>query len=175
MVHKVLRMRKWGDRVKKVEQLAQSFQLNPLASPYKPRLWPCQPSSIWKLFPRQIMAFSFAQSCKEVTQDLALDYVISLYLRFYILCVWRITCWYLCFAFPRLYMFLRLRKKRPPWGKGCTWLPVTVSCGITTGKYKFYIAKCGESSFVRWWLFVFQDLHTVLDALLWGDTRGRCL
>ncbi|XP_038569242.1 DNA-directed primase/polymerase protein isoform X1 [Micropterus salmoides] len=66
-------MRKWGDRVKKVEQLAQSFQLNPLASPYKPRLWPCQPSSIWKLFPRQIMAFGFAQSCKEAVHVFALE------------------------------------------------------------------------------------------------------
>ncbi|XP_070769076.1 DNA-directed primase/polymerase protein [Enoplosus armatus] len=66
-------MRKWGDRLKKVEQLAQSFQLNPLASPYKPRLWPCQPSSIWKLFPRQIMAISFAQSCKEAVHVFALE------------------------------------------------------------------------------------------------------
>ncbi len=64
-------MSKWGDRLKKVEQLAQSFQQNPLASRYKPRLWPCQPSSVWKLFPRQSLAISFAQSCKEVTQNFA--------------------------------------------------------------------------------------------------------
>lgn len=62
-------MRKWEDRLKKVEQLAQSFQLCPLATRYKPRL--CKPSSVWKLFPRQSMAISFAQSCKEVTQDYA--------------------------------------------------------------------------------------------------------
>ncbi|XP_059196932.1 DNA-directed primase/polymerase protein [Centropristis striata] len=66
-------MRKWGDRLKKVEQLAQSFQLNPLTAPYKPRLWPCQPSSVWKLFPRQSLAFSFAQSCKEGVHVFALE------------------------------------------------------------------------------------------------------
>ncbi|XP_049426856.1 DNA-directed primase/polymerase protein [Epinephelus fuscoguttatus] len=66
-------MSKWGDRVKKVEQLAQSFHLNPLATPYKPRLWPCQPSSIWKLFPRQSMAISFTQSCKEAVHVFALE------------------------------------------------------------------------------------------------------
>uniref|UniRef100_UPI0037E93ED0 LOW QUALITY PROTEIN: DNA-directed primase/polymerase protein-like n=1 Tax=Semicossyphus pulcher TaxID=241346 RepID=UPI0037E93ED0 len=66
-------MRKWGDRLKKVEQLAQSFQVNPLASRYKPRLWPCQPSSVWKLFPRQSMAISFAQSCKEAVHVFALE------------------------------------------------------------------------------------------------------
>ncbi|XP_014064565.1 DNA-directed primase/polymerase protein isoform X2 [Salmo salar] len=57
----------WGNRLKKVEQLAQSFQQCPLSSRYKPRLsrlW--QPSSIWKLFPRQCMAINFAQSCREV-------------------------------------------------------------------------------------------------------------
>ncbi|XP_074519324.1 DNA-directed primase/polymerase protein [Halichoeres trimaculatus] len=66
-------MRKWEDRLKKVEQLAQSFQLNPLASRYKPRLWQCQPSSVWKLFPRQSMAISFAQSSKEAVHIFALE------------------------------------------------------------------------------------------------------
>ncbi|KAM9363872.1 DNA-directed primase/polymerase protein [Symphorus nematophorus] len=66
-------MKKWGDRLKKVEQLAQSFQQNPLASPYKPRLRPCQPSSVWKLFPRQSLAISFAQSCKEAVHVFALE------------------------------------------------------------------------------------------------------
>lgn len=63
-------MRKWGDRLKKVEQLAKSFQQSPLATPYKPRLWLCQPSSVWKVFPRQSMAINFAQSCKEVHRAL---------------------------------------------------------------------------------------------------------
>uniref|UniRef100_A0A672I0E1 DNA-directed primase/polymerase protein n=1 Tax=Salarias fasciatus TaxID=181472 RepID=A0A672I0E1_SALFA len=66
-------MRKWGDRLQKVEQLAQSFHQNPLTSRYKPRLWPCQPSSVWKLFPRQSTAISFAQSCKEVVHVFALE------------------------------------------------------------------------------------------------------
>ncbi|XP_070710407.1 DNA-directed primase/polymerase protein [Pempheris klunzingeri] len=66
-------MRKWEDRMRKVEQLAQSFQQNPLAASYKPRLWPCQPSSVWKLFPRQSLAFSFAQSCKEAVHVFALE------------------------------------------------------------------------------------------------------
>uniref|UniRef100_A0A8C2Z2A8 DNA-directed primase/polymerase protein n=1 Tax=Cyclopterus lumpus TaxID=8103 RepID=A0A8C2Z2A8_CYCLU len=68
-----MNMRKWGDRMKKVEQLAQSFQQKPLATHYKPRLWPCQPSSVWKLFPRQCTAISFAQSCKEAVHVFALE------------------------------------------------------------------------------------------------------
>ncbi|KAL6110743.1 primpol [Pungitius sinensis] len=66
-------MTKWGDRLKKVEQLAQSFQQKPLATHYKPRLWPCQPSSVWKLFPRQCLAIGFAQSCKEAVHVFALE------------------------------------------------------------------------------------------------------
>ncbi|XP_061586449.1 DNA-directed primase/polymerase protein [Cololabis saira] len=66
-------MSKWGDRVKKIEQLAQSFQQHPLTTRYKPRLWPCEPSSVWKLFPRQSMAISFAQSCKEGVHVFALE------------------------------------------------------------------------------------------------------
>uniref|UniRef100_A0A674CHG3 DNA-directed primase/polymerase protein n=1 Tax=Salmo trutta TaxID=8032 RepID=A0A674CHG3_SALTR len=64
----------WGNRLKKVEQLAQSFQQCPLSSRYKPRLsrlW--QPSSIWKLFPRQCMAINFAQSCREDVHVFALE------------------------------------------------------------------------------------------------------
>ncbi|XP_040891408.1 DNA-directed primase/polymerase protein isoform X2 [Toxotes jaculatrix] len=66
-------MSKWGERLKKVEQLAQSFQHHPLATRYKPRLWPCQPSSVWKLFPRQSLAISFAQGCKEAVHVFALE------------------------------------------------------------------------------------------------------
>ncbi|XP_029364684.1 DNA-directed primase/polymerase protein [Echeneis naucrates] len=66
-------MSKWRDRVKKVELLAQSFQLNPMATRYKPRLLPCQPSSIWKLFPRQSLAISFSQRCKEAVHVFALE------------------------------------------------------------------------------------------------------
>ncbi|XP_068177139.1 DNA-directed primase/polymerase protein isoform X2 [Antennarius striatus] len=72
-VYKHMMMRKWGDRLKRVEQLAQSFQSNPLTSQYKPRLWPCQPSSVWKVFPRQSTAISFSQSCKENVHVFALE------------------------------------------------------------------------------------------------------
>uniref|UniRef100_A0A8K9WTZ8 DNA-directed primase/polymerase protein n=1 Tax=Oncorhynchus mykiss TaxID=8022 RepID=A0A8K9WTZ8_ONCMY len=64
----------WGNRLKKVEQLAQSFQQWPLSSRFKPRLSrPWQPSSIWKLFPRQCMAITFAQSCREDVHVFALE------------------------------------------------------------------------------------------------------
>ncbi|XP_072318926.1 DNA-directed primase/polymerase protein [Eucyclogobius newberryi] len=63
----------WEARVQKVEQLAQSFQKNPLTSGYKPRLWPCQPASVWKIFPRQTLAFHFAKSCKEDVHVFALE------------------------------------------------------------------------------------------------------
>ncbi|XP_037554160.1 DNA-directed primase/polymerase protein [Nematolebias whitei] len=66
-------MSRWGERLKKVEQLAESFQQHPLTTRYKPRLWPCQPSSVWKLFPRQNMAVGFAQSCKEAVHIFALE------------------------------------------------------------------------------------------------------
>lgn len=66
-------MSKWGERLKKVEQLAQSFTSNPLTTNYKPRLWPCQPSSVWKLFPRQSTAISFTKSCKEDVHVFALE------------------------------------------------------------------------------------------------------
>lgn len=66
-------MSRWGDRLKKVELLAQSFHQAPVAVPYKPRLWPLQPSSIWKLFPRQSLAINFANSCKEDVHVFALE------------------------------------------------------------------------------------------------------
>ncbi|KAM9792562.1 DNA-directed primase/polymerase protein [Neosynchiropus ocellatus] len=66
-------MERWRDRLKRVEQLAEMFQQKPLSSRYRPRLWPCQPSSVWKLFPRQSLAISFAQSCKESVHVFALE------------------------------------------------------------------------------------------------------
>ncbi|CAL8332424.1 unnamed protein product [Lota lota] len=66
-------MRKWEERVKKVEGLAQAFHKTPLTTPYKPRLWPCQPSSVWKLFPRQNLAMSFTHTCKEDVHVFALE------------------------------------------------------------------------------------------------------
>ncbi|XP_037118838.1 DNA-directed primase/polymerase protein isoform X2 [Syngnathus acus] len=66
-------MKKWGERLKKVEQLAETFHHNPVIPRYKPRLWPCQPSSVWKLFHRQSVAIAFAQSCKEPVHVFALE------------------------------------------------------------------------------------------------------
>lgn len=101
-------------------------------------------------------------------------------------CMWREHCWVLCLSFSRMCMFLHLKKKRRLQVKGFSWLPATLSCGITTGKYQLLLALTwGASYFVfskkyRWCSsldlnFFFQNLHPVFDALLWGDTRRRCL
>ncbi|XP_061627735.1 DNA-directed primase/polymerase protein [Phyllopteryx taeniolatus] len=66
-------MKKWSERLKKVEQLAEAFHHSPVIPRYRPRLWPCQPSSVWKLFHRQSMAIGFAQSCKEPVHVFALE------------------------------------------------------------------------------------------------------
>lgn len=64
----------WGNRVKNVESLALSFQHCPLANPYKPRLSkPWQPETVWRLFPRQSDALSFAKCSKEDVHVLALE------------------------------------------------------------------------------------------------------
>lgn len=118
----IVKMKNWGERLTKVEQLAQSFRSKPLTARYKPRLWPCEPSSVWNLFPRQSMAIAFAHRCKEVTPGfgtvLVYRFLISVHL------------------FVRLSMFLHLKKKTRPRAKGSTWLLVIVSCGTTTGKIK---------------------------------------
>lgn len=167
------RMSKWGDRLKKVEQLAQSFQLHPLATRYKPRL--CQPSSVWRLFPRQSLAISFAQGCKEVTTPDLVDAGQSVAQIWHLISRWA-TCWCLWLAVFRLCMFLHLKRKRPFWVKGSSWLPVTVSCGTTTGKTLYLrglLEKMLPTDLVA--ICRFQDLHPVLDALLWGDPRGCCV
>lgn len=64
----------WGNRVKNVESLALSFQHCPLANPYKPRLSkPWQPETVWRLFPRQSDALSFAKCSKEDVHVFALE------------------------------------------------------------------------------------------------------
>ncbi|KAL4640537.1 DNA-directed primase/polymerase protein [Arapaima gigas] len=66
--------RNWADVVQQVERRAQSFQSQPLSSPYKPRLSrPWQPASVWKLFPRQSGALAFAQGCMEEVHVFALE------------------------------------------------------------------------------------------------------
>ncbi|XP_066574283.1 DNA-directed primase/polymerase protein isoform X2 [Amia ocellicauda] len=65
---------KWAEKVKRVEHLAQWYQQWPLSSLYKPRLsMPWQPSSVWRVFPRQTLAFSFTKSCKEDVRVFALE------------------------------------------------------------------------------------------------------
>ncbi|KAG7264481.1 hypothetical protein CRUP_017183 [Coryphaenoides rupestris] len=67
--------RRWEERVREVEGLAQAFQKTPLSAPYRPRLssWPCQPSSVWRLFPRQHLAMGFMQTCREDVHVFALE------------------------------------------------------------------------------------------------------
>uniref|UniRef100_A0A3B4D5X7 DNA-directed primase/polymerase protein n=1 Tax=Pygocentrus nattereri TaxID=42514 RepID=A0A3B4D5X7_PYGNA len=66
--------RKWQDRLKSLEQRAQSFKAAPICCPYKPRLSrPWQPSSVWRLFPRQSAAIAFSQTCKEDVHVFALE------------------------------------------------------------------------------------------------------
>ncbi|XP_047672493.1 DNA-directed primase/polymerase protein [Tachysurus fulvidraco] len=65
---------KWQDRVKAVEQRALSYQSAPISCPYKARLSrPWQPSSIWRLFPRQSNAIAFSQCCKQDVHVFALE------------------------------------------------------------------------------------------------------
>ncbi|XP_067298859.1 DNA-directed primase/polymerase protein isoform X1 [Pseudorasbora parva] len=65
---------KWQDRLKSVEQRASSFQSSPLCCPYKPRLSrPWQPSSVWRLFPRQNAAIAFIQHIKQDVHIFSLE------------------------------------------------------------------------------------------------------
>ncbi|KAG1956719.1 DNA-directed primase/polymerase protein [Pimephales promelas] len=65
---------KWQDRLKSLEQRASSFQSSPLCSPYKPRLSrPWQPSSVWRLFPRQNAAIAFIQHIKQDVHIFSLE------------------------------------------------------------------------------------------------------
>ncbi|XP_061685419.1 DNA-directed primase/polymerase protein [Syngnathoides biaculeatus] len=67
------RMKKWRERLKKVEQLAEALHRSPVIPRYRPRLWPRQPSSVWRLFPRQSTAIGFAHTCKEPVHVFALE------------------------------------------------------------------------------------------------------
>ncbi|XP_012674306.2 DNA-directed primase/polymerase protein [Clupea harengus] len=69
-----MRKREWGDRLRQVEKRAHSYQQSPLCSRYQPRLArPSQPSSLWRLFPRQSSALALAQTCKEDVHVFALE------------------------------------------------------------------------------------------------------
>ncbi|XP_060119723.1 DNA-directed primase/polymerase protein-like isoform X2 [Heteronotia binoei] len=77
--------RKWEERMKDIEELASQYQKKPLCSPYRPLLSkPWQPSSVWKLFHRQIQAFNFAKNCKEDVHVFALEKNAENKQRFYL-------------------------------------------------------------------------------------------
>ncbi|XP_015272887.1 PREDICTED: DNA-directed primase/polymerase protein [Gekko japonicus] len=79
------RKRKWEERTKDIEELASQYQQKPLCSHYRPLLSkPWQPSSIWKLFHRQIQAFNFAKNCKEDVHVFALEKNAENKQRFYL-------------------------------------------------------------------------------------------
>lgn len=60
--------------MKAVEQRALSYQSAPISCPYKARLSrPWQPSSIWRLFPRQSDAITFSQRCRQDVHVFALE------------------------------------------------------------------------------------------------------
>ncbi|KAM3940811.1 DNA-directed primase/polymerase protein isoform 1-T2 [Leptodactylus fuscus] len=70
--------RKWLEKLKKVEDLASQYKRHPLCSAYKPKLSrPWQPSSVWRLFPRQAAAFQFAKTCKEDVHVFALETILD--------------------------------------------------------------------------------------------------
>ncbi|XP_062864648.1 DNA-directed primase/polymerase protein isoform X2 [Trichomycterus rosablanca] len=65
---------RWQDRVKAVEQRTLSYQAAPICCPYKTRLSrPWQPTSVWRLFPRQKEAIAFSQRCKQDVHMFALE------------------------------------------------------------------------------------------------------
>ncbi|KAG9467300.1 hypothetical protein GDO78_015205 [Eleutherodactylus coqui] len=70
--------RKWIEKLKKVESLASQYKRHPITAAYKPKLSrPWQPSSVWRLFPRQAAAFLFAKACKEDVHVFALETVLD--------------------------------------------------------------------------------------------------
>ncbi|KAM4707444.1 DNA-directed primase/polymerase protein [Discoglossus pictus] len=70
--------RKWKERVKKLEELASQYERHPLTLAYKPKLAkPWQPPSVWRLFPRQALAFDFAKTRKEDVHVFALETLIG--------------------------------------------------------------------------------------------------
>ncbi|XP_044153452.1 DNA-directed primase/polymerase protein isoform X2 [Bufo gargarizans] len=70
--------RKWLEKLKKVEELASQYKRHPISSTYKPKLSrPWQPSSVWRLFPRQAAAFQFGKTCKEDVHVFALETVLD--------------------------------------------------------------------------------------------------
>ncbi|XP_075053150.1 DNA-directed primase/polymerase protein [Mixophyes fleayi] len=70
--------RKWLEKCNKVEELASQYKRHPLSAAYRPKLYRVwQPSSVWRLFPRQDPAFQFAKTCKEDVHVFALETVLN--------------------------------------------------------------------------------------------------
>ncbi|XP_071979090.1 DNA-directed primase/polymerase protein [Engystomops pustulosus] len=70
--------RKWLEKLKTVEELASQYKRHPISSVYKPKLSrPWLPSSVWRLFPRQVLAFQFAKTCKEDVHVFALETILD--------------------------------------------------------------------------------------------------
>ncbi|XP_014351563.1 DNA-directed primase/polymerase protein [Latimeria chalumnae] len=66
--------RDWKQRLEKVENLTVRFERCPLQLPYRPRLSkPWQPSSLWRIFCRQNLAFNFARSSKQEVHVFAME------------------------------------------------------------------------------------------------------
>ncbi|KAM8787262.1 DNA-directed primase/polymerase protein [Rhynchonycteris naso] len=77
--------RKWEAKLKQIEARASHYERKPLSSVYRPRLSkPEEPSSVWKLFPRQTQAFNFVKSCKEDVHVFALEYKVGNGQRIYL-------------------------------------------------------------------------------------------
>ncbi|XP_075466586.1 DNA-directed primase/polymerase protein isoform X2 [Ascaphus truei] len=70
--------RKWTERVREVEELASQYEKHPFSLAYRPKLAkPYQPPSVWRLYPRQTLAFNFAKTCKEDVHIFALETIIE--------------------------------------------------------------------------------------------------
>ncbi|MEE6460837.1 hypothetical protein FKM82_001118 [Ascaphus truei] len=70
--------RKWTERVREVEELASQYEKHPFSLVYRPKLAkPYQPPSVWRLYPRQTLAFNFAKTCKEDVHIFALETIIE--------------------------------------------------------------------------------------------------
>ncbi|XP_005500236.2 DNA-directed primase/polymerase protein isoform X1 [Columba livia] len=82
--------RKWEERLKKVEERASHYERNPLPPVYRPRLSkPSMPSSVWKIFHRQVEAFNYVKTCKEDVHVFALEKKTQSGQRFYLVTTYK--------------------------------------------------------------------------------------
>ncbi|XP_065692230.2 DNA-directed primase/polymerase protein isoform X1 [Patagioenas fasciata] len=82
--------RKWEERLKKVQERASHYERNPLPPVYRPRLSkPFMPSSVWKIFHRQVEAFNYVKTCKEDVHVFALENKTQSGQRFYLVTTYK--------------------------------------------------------------------------------------